>query len=476
MSAMRELASNYFVQVSGKVLSVLFGLVTVGILTRALGDAGFGEYTTAVTFLSLFGVFVDFGLTLTLVQMISKDHEQEDRIVGNVYGLRLVSGVVFYAIAPLAVLAFPYSSSVKLGVAIGALGFLFMSTAGMLVGVFQKHLAMWRFAVAELVNRAAYLLLVAGLASLGYGLTAMIGAMVIANFLWLLVTLFLAKPLVCIRPRFDLSVWKHALWHSWPIALSIIFNLVYLRGDIILLANYREAAEVGQYGVAYKVVDVLTAFPVMFMGLLLPKLTHSWHGRNREEFAAFMQHAFDLFAICVIPIAVGAQIAAEGLTVFIAGSGYEPAGAVLQILILAVVFVFISTLYGHAIVSLEKQRPMMFGYAATAAISLVAYLILIPRFGMWGAALVTVGSEALIALLTFLVVCGASGAWPKLTTAAKALTGSVIMYAALAAIPPLHVLLEVTIGATIYAAALLGTGGIKWSQIQMMTALGRPKP
>ncbi len=86
MTAMREVAENYLIQVLGKTLSILFGLITVGILTRTLGDTGFGEYTTAITFLSLFGVFVDFGLTLTLVQMMSKPGADEAKVVGNVLG------------------------------------------------------------------------------------------------------------------------------------------------------------------------------------------------------------------------------------------------------------------------------------------------------------------------------------------------------------------------------------------------------
>ncbi len=475
MTAMQDVAGNYIVQMGGKALSILFGLVTVGILTRTLGDSGFGEYTTAITFLSLFGVFVDFGLTLTLVQMIAKEGADEPRVVGNFLGLRLVSGAVFYALAPVLVLLFPYTESVKWGVAVGALAFLFMSASGMLVGVFQKHLQMWRFSAAELVNRILYLIFVAALAFFGYGLVAMIIAMMVANLVWLGVTLLLAKPLLHIRPRFETRVWAEAIARSWPIALSIMFNLIYLRGDIILLANFRPFSEVGQYGVAYKVVDVLTVIPIMFMGLLLPKLAAAWSGQQRFDFREYVQKAFDLFAIIAIPLVIGAQAVAEALTVLIAGDGYEPAGAVLRVLILAVLCVFLNTLYGHVVVALEKQRVMMFGYAITAVLALAGYLWAIPRYGMWGAAWVTFLSEALIASLTFLLVLRVSRMFPTLTVPAKALTASVLMYATLAVLPPLSVLIEVGVGGLVYAAALLGTGGVRWSQIMDMARLTKPR-
>src|SRR3989339_2219800 len=333
MTGMHEIGKNYLIQMIGKIMSIFLGLATIGILTRTL-DSGvektiYGEYITITTFLSFFGVLVDFGLTLTLTQMISsKQGKDEEHLIGNILGLRLVSGAIFYTLAPLTALFFPYATNAKIGIAIGALAYLFLSTAGMLVGVFQKHLLMWRFALAELINRFVYLAFVVLLAVCGFGLVPMIGAMTIANFIWLIVTLRFAKKTVAIHPRFEWGVWMHALKQSWPIALSILFNLIYLRGDVLILSAFRTSAEIAQYGVAYKVVDVLTAFPVMFMGLLLPKLAGAWGEKNTETFHSYLQHAFDFFAVCVFPIAIGAQAVSEPLALFIAGDGYETAGQI----------------------------------------------------------------------------------------------------------------------------------------------------
>lgn len=463
---MKEVANNYFVQATGKTLSIIIGFLSVAILARTLGKTGFGEYTTAMTFLNLFGVFVDFGLTLTLVQMIVPATADEKHIVGNFLGLRLVSGFVFFSLAPAAVLLFPYPAAVKLGVAVGAMAFLFMSASGMLVGVFQKHLAMWRFALAELVNRALYLGLVALLALYGFGMVSMIAAMIIANAVWLWVTIALARRYVEIRPQFNLQVWKESLSRSWPIALSVMFNLVYLRGDIIILASYRTQAEVGLYGVAYKIIDVLTNVPVMFMGLMLPMLTRVWSERNLDQFREYLQKSFDFLLILVLPMAVGAQAVAAGIVEVVAGPGFEPAATILQILMLAMVGVFVNSLYGHAVVALHKQRAMIWGYAVTAVVTLAGYLVFVPRFGMYGAAWMTVFSEFLIAILTFSVVAGASRALPTLVVAAKALAASAVMYVVLAVMPDTHVLIDVAVGALVYAATIVGFGGVKLATLR----------
>jgi O-antigen/teichoic acid export membrane protein len=467
MTMMKQVATNYLVQMSGKGLSLLAGLVTVALLTRYLSIEDWAAYVTATTFLSFFAVFVDFGLTLTLTQMISAVGVDEKKIVGSVLGLRLVSGVIFYALAAITILALPYSETVKAGVAAGAAAFFFMSAAGSMVGLFQKHLAIRRYVLAELAGRALYLLFTFLCAAFGLGLLPILGAMGLANGLWLLFVVIAAKPLTAIRPRIDWAVWREAWRRSAPIAISTIFNLIYLRGDVLILA-WARPDDVAQYGTAYKVIDVLTAFPTMFMGLLLPQLALVWSEKNKEGFKIILQKAFNIFSLVAVPLFFGAQITAVQLTELIAGSRYALAGQVLRLLILAIVCVFISTLYGHAIVALHKQKIMTIGYAFTALVAVIGYLIFIPSFGMWGAAGITCLSEFLIALLTLIVVARTARAWPNLIVTIKAGLAGLIMFFILTLLPTWPVLLTISLGIVVYLAALTMVGGINIREIKSL--------
>ncbi len=352
----RSLAGNFSIQAVGRVLAVAIGLVSIGILTRSLGAEGFGAYTTAVTFLQLFGVVVDFGLTLTLIVMISEKNADEERIVGNIFALRMISGAILFAMAPVSILLFPWSTEIKMAVAVGALAYVLMGGATLLVGIFQKHQSMWRAAVAEVINRAILLLFIGAFAYLQFGVVAMVGASIVANLAWLIAMIKLAKPFVGVKFLVEWSVWKKVWSRSWPIAISIFFNLLYLKGDILFLAYFRDQVEVGYYGVAYRVIDVLTALPVMAMGLLLPGLVKQWTEGKKVEFRKQVANVFDIFMIAVIPIIVGAQAVSVDLALLIAGSGYEISGRVLQFLIIAVLGVFLGALYGHLIVALNKQK------------------------------------------------------------------------------------------------------------------------
>jgi len=466
MTAGATISKNFLFQSIGKAVSLLVGLGTLAILTRALGAAGFGEYTTSLTFLQLFAVIIDFGLTLMLVVMISEQEDKEENLVGNILGLRLFSAAIIFCLAPLAVLPFAWSGTVKLGVAVGAIAYFLMAGASLLVGVFQKHAAMWRSALAEIINRLLLIALVALFAYWQQGVIWMIGALIISNLAWLLSSIYLARPFLRIRPRFEWRVWQEVLRRSWPIALSIIFNLIYLKGDIIFLAYFRPTAEVGYYGAAYKIIDVLTTLPVMFMGLALPILVKRRHAQDHANFNDLLQKSFNIFIVLALPLIIGTQLVAEPLAIFFAGADFAATGQVLRFLIIAVLGVFIGALYGHSIVALNLQKPMIWGYGGVALLSVIGYLLFIPHFGMYGAAWVTIFSESLIALITLLVVSRASGHWPKLLVAGKSLLASIVMAFSLFWLPALPVLVTVACGALVYAFVLMILRTFSWLELK----------
>lgn len=454
------LARNFIVQTVGKILSIVLGLFTLSLLTRSLGVEAFGEYTTAVTFLQFFGVIVDFGLSLTLVVMISEPGADEERITGNVFALRMVSAAVCFGLAPLLVLAFPWSAPIKEGVLVGAIGYACMAGATMLVGIFQKHASVWRASVGELINRVVLFGLAFWFLSLGWGVVAVIWALTVANVAWLVAMLAFARPFVRVGLRFEGAMWKRIVARSWPMAVSIIFNLIYLKGDVLALALFRTQTEVGYYGAAYRVIDVLTVIPTIFMGLLLPSLVEDWKAGRRAEFGHHLQRAFDVFALLYLPMVAGVELLAVPVLGLVAGKGFEASGVILRLLILALPGVFLGVLYNHAVVAVDRQRRMLWAFVACALLCAAGYFVLIPAFGMSAAAGVTIFSEWFVALVAFLVVRRESAFRLSLGRAARALLAAAAMDGVLLLIPHLNVLVLVLIGAVSYVGFLFLFGAV----------------
>lgn len=464
MSRVR-VARNFAIQVTSRILAIFVGLISVGILTRSLGTTGFGEYTTALTFLHFFAVIVDFGLTLTIVVMISENEADHEKIIGNIFGLRMISGAVVFAMVPLIALFIPWSTNVKQAIFVGTVAYVLMGGANLLVGVFQRYQSMWRAGLAEILNRIALLIFIALFAYFDLGVAWMVGATLIANAVWLYATVRLARPFVHIKLLMDFGMWRHVWSRSWPIAISIFFNLLYLKGDILFLSFYRSQAEVGIYGVTYRVVDMLTALPVMFMGILLPLIVNTWSSGNREEFSMHVRRTFDLFMLAAIPIVAGTYVISDRLMLFLAGPGYEASGAILRLLIFAVFGVFLGALYGHLVVALNKQKLMVWGYLLVAVLTLIGYFIFIPTYGMWGAAWMTIASEGLISILTFFVVYRVAKIVPNIHVSLKALLASGVMFFFLKFFPSIHVLIDILLATFVYLVMMIAIKGIKLEDI-----------
>ncbi|MBI4779592.1 polysaccharide biosynthesis C-terminal domain-containing protein, partial [Candidatus Falkowbacteria bacterium] len=214
---------------------------------------------------------------------------------------------------------------------------------------------------------------------------------------------------------------------SWPLGLTIFFNLIYLRADIFILSLLKSQADVGIYGATYKIIDVLTTLPFMFAGLILPILTAEWASQNFQKFNRVLQKSFDIMIIIAVPLIIGAQLTARPLMALIAGENFAQSGHLLKILILAIGFIFIGCLLAHAVIAIDKQKNIIGAYVFTAITSLAGYLIFIPRFSYYGAAWVTVYSEFAIALFSFYIVIKYSRFRPNLAILAKSLAASLIM-------------------------------------------------
>jgi O-antigen/teichoic acid export membrane protein len=473
MSLTKKIAFNTATQISGKIISTVLGLFSLALITRYLGLSGFGEYITIVNFLTFFAVISDLGLTLVTVQMISRRGVDEKKIINNLFGLRLVSALTVLALAPLSVIFFPYSAAIKFGVIVALFSFLFPALNQIIIGLFQKRLSMDRDAIAEVISR---LILVIGIIStekLQFGLNGILLSLVASSAVNFLCHYLLACEYIVIKLEFDWLIWKEILSRSWPLTITIVLNLIYLRADIIILSLFRSTEEVGLYGAAYKIIDVLTTIPFMFAGLILPILTTAWSDNNQPYFKKILQRSFDFMAILAIPLIVGAQFLGQPIMRFVAGRDFAAAGPILQVLIFAVAAIFLGTMFSHAVIALDKQKKMIGFYIFTSLSALAAYLVLIPRFSYFGAAGVTIYSEVLIAIFSAVCVFKYSRCRLNLKITARAILSSLGMglfiYLTAFYQATLGGLILVMIGASfIYFLLLYCLNGIRKSDLDAM--------
>ncbi len=399
----QKVAKNIIFQGLGKILSLFLGLLVVMMMTRYLGPTGFGYYTTITAFLQLFGVIASFGLYLILLKILGEfDKEsggnrlETERVMDNFFTLRLVSAIFFFGLAPLIAFFFPYQGVVKFGIALTSLAFIFSELNQIFAAFYQKILRTDKVMIAEIGGRVGLLVIVFLFIKFNFGFYSILAAVILGSALNFLILFWASKKFIKIRLAFDFSFWRKIISQAWPVALCLIFNLVYFKMDTIILSLYQPARDVGIYGVTYRVLEILIMFPPLFIGLILPQMARAWGEKNLKRFEVLFQKSFDFLLMIAVPLIFATLVLADKIMVFVAGPEFIVSGRVLRIIILATSILFVAELFKQAIVAIEKQRQIILFYFFTAVISLIGYFLFIPKYSYFAAAWVTVIVEFLM--------------------------------------------------------------------------------
>ena len=471
MSTTRKLAHNTIIQLGGKFITTILGLIALMMMTRYLGAEKFGWYTTVITVLTFVGIMTDFGMTPVTAQMMSeKSAYKKEKIFHNLLGFRFITSIIILGITPLITWFFPYPTPVKIAISFTTLSFLAIALNQIFLGLYQTKLKMHINAIAELVSR---IILVGGIflfIRYGSDFLPIMGVITFSTITYTFILWTQVKKESSVRFAFDWPIWKIIISKSWPITAAIVFNVVYLKGDTLLLTFFASQADVGEYGAAYRVIDVVTQSAMMIMGLLLPLMAYAWSHKEKNNFKKYYQQAFDIMMVFGLPIVVGAIILADPIMDFVtSGEEFTRSGDILRILAIALVGLYLGAVFGHTAVAINRQKQTLWIYITNAIITLIGYFIFIPIYGLYGAAWMTVFSEWFTGILLFLSIRKYSGVKLQLKTFLKIMIATVAMGYTIIIFRDLHVLTLVTLAIIIYGAVLVISGGVSRETIREIT-------
>ncbi len=408
MSLTRRVAYNTITQVVGKVLTTLISLFLIAALTRYLGVAGYGQYTTIFAFIQFFAVIADFGFFWFFLREISKPDADINKIASNVLSFRTLVALGIFAVGFLIGLFIPQYHDFRYGIGVIAGASFWMALNGTYVGIFQNKLRMDKAALTDVLGRIVTLSIVLWQIKIGANLTQILWAYFIGNFTNFAVNALMGRIYVKVKPAYDLGYWKHIFWECLPISIVSILSLIYFKIDTVMLSLLKSSTDVGIYGPPYKVLEILILYPGIFMGNVFPIFVNYIYSRD-ERISPAYQRSFDFLLISAVPVVIGIIMIANRVIQIVAGGEFVSAHTippvlglpatsvtVLQILIIAVGISYISHLFGYMVIAIGKQTKLIWPNAFLVIFNIGLNLILIPKISYIGAALVTVLTEALV--------------------------------------------------------------------------------
>jgi O-antigen/teichoic acid export membrane protein len=408
----RKIAYNVVFSSFSKILSTILALISIGLITRYLGQEGFGNYATVLAFLSFFTAIADLGLYSTVTREISRPGANEEKIVGNIFTLRMVVSLVVLILSPAIIFFFPYPVEVKQAIIIVALSFLFSSSYQVLNGIFQKNLAMDKVAMAELFGKIIQVIFIFYAIRLKLSFLWIMSSLLLNMILSFTLIYFWSKKYISFSLKFDISYWKKFLKESYPLGVAAVISFVYFKIDTILLSVLKNSAEVGIYNVAYKVIENITFFPAMIAGLVFPIMAKNIFS-DKKSFEDISNKTFKIFWIIVVPLIIGTMFLSDGIVELIGGKGFSASSVVLRILIFSLGCIFFGNFFNIILISGNKQKKLMVIMAIAAVFNILANLIFIPRYSYLAAAIISLATEFIVTILAFYVAVKELNYFPK---------------------------------------------------------------
>ncbi len=479
MQTSKKIAVNTIIHTVGKFGASLIGVLITALLARYLGVQGYGAYTTVLAYLFFFAILADLGLYVVTVNELSHSRYSEEMFFNNIFTLRLVSALVLMGLANLIVWFLPYSYLIKVGTLIASISIVLSLLDQLAVAFFQNKIKMWLVSTSEIIGKLVLLGLVVWLIGKRAGLWFLFMAIVLSLGISLLINLFYLKKFIHLRLVFNWQIWREILNKAWPVAVTMFFALIYFKADTLLLSllplnplyamNNNQA--VGVYGAAYKILEVLIAWPAIFVGLVSPLLARSWAQNEKKRFELVFQQAFNALMLVIWPMIVFILILAKPLITLVVGSSFMPAAGVLRVLIWAVGMIFLSHLTTYSIIALGKQKEMIKFYVTAAVLALAGYLFFIPKYVYWGAAGMTVLVEAFMLVATFYLLLKTTKIKINLLISLKGMLAALLAGAGLILLTGWNLFILIIIGLLVYLVFLWAMGGL-----DMNWLLGLLKP
>jgi O-antigen/teichoic acid export membrane protein len=221
-----------------------------------------------------------------------------------------------------------------------------------------------------------------------------------------------SKKYISFAFKFDFIYWKKFIKESYPLGIAAIISFVYFKIDTILLSILKTSAEVGIYNVAYKVIENITFFPAMIVGLVFPIISRNIFS-NKERFWEISNKTFKVFWIIVVPLIIGTMFLSDGIVGLIGGEGFFASSAVLRIIIFSLGCIFFSNFFNIILISGNKQKKLMLIMFFGAIFNVTTNLIFIPHYSYLASACISVATELFVVVAAFYVVVKDLGYFPK---------------------------------------------------------------
>ncbi len=360
------------------------------ILARYLGPEEFGILNYLLALLFLFNVFASFGINPVLVNQLIRNKKGDHILIMNAYYFRIIFSLINYIIFLFIIYLFNkndlyFTYSLILGLA------LIFKSSEIIFSFFEAKSLLKYIVISQLIGLLSSFLIIiyAILNNLGnnYLYFALVFDFIIV-FLFINIFYFVKERKFFIK--IDFVKTKKLLIKSLPILITSLSIYLYMRIDQIMINQIMDEYNLGIYSVSVRFIEIFHFIPKIIMISYLPIILKS--KKYNLDLTNLNSFLFKVSLIVVLFILITSKI----LIPYIFGQYYVESIFTTLVLSFSLIFVFLGVANEHWYIDKNYQKYYALYVFLGALVNIFLNLILIPKFGISGAAYST--------LLTYLLI------------------------------------------------------------------------
>ena len=372
-----------------QILRIISGVLVGIYVARYLGPEQFGVLSYALAISAFVLAITRLGMDAILVRELVGKSSDQIELLGTAYWLMSLAAVACYGIAGVGVYYLEGSADVRLYVLIVTASAFF--TSFLVVDYyFQSELKAKYSAICKFSA-----LLFMSVFKLGL-------IFVEAEFLWFVVAALLDNVFVALlflsmfaRLRgfhflgsFSWSVAGALLKSAWPMVLTAVAALIYMRIDQVMIRNMLGLHEVGIYSAAAKIYESWIVLPYIISVSLLPAIVKLKQG-SVADYQRRLTQLFRLVIWMSVLVAIVVSIVSEPLMVIAFGEAYRESASVVSIVMWTSIFASMGAISARYFNVERMEKKIALRTAVAALMNVGLNFVLIPRYGINGAAVAT---------------------------------------------------------------------------------------
>lgn len=367
--------------------------LVVGIyVVRYLGPSEFGQLSYAQSFVALFAPISALGLDTVLVRDLVKQPERTAVLLGTVFWLKVAGAALTVLLIAVAVIFTTNTPQDNLFIGILSVGLFLQSTS--VVDLFFQSVARSRYVVwVQLVQTALSSITKVGLVLVEAPLWLFVASYIFDAVCLAVGFLLLAKmqKILSLFRWFSTQQAGYLLRESLPLVFAGLAVALYMRIDQVMLKEMVGNDAVGQFSAALKLSEAWYFIPMAICSSVFPAIIAS---KGQEEtYRNRLQQLYNVLVWLSVCAAIPVSLLADILVNFLYGAAYAEAATVLRIHVWTAPFVFLGVAMSNWLIAEGMSKKSLYRTLLGVLVNVVANFLLIPLYGVVGAAVATLLSQ-----------------------------------------------------------------------------------